>query len=359
MSSLVDVGASLDCVSSDGVTALQLAAKADELQILMKARGRAAVLLAAASHGSLGLVKALVESGEDIHETDHQGRNPLMLAVQRGHHEIVDLLLHNGADVQSTDAKERTPLILAAASKHPSACEIIESLLLCDANVEAKDSHGRSALHLATRSGQLSAVEALLDCKADATQPRLLAASVLKPASSNRTEHREIMRKLLAAGARPDKAAAEELLQLLKAVIKDDDLDLIVRISEAGVPIRDRTHPTLIAALRTACKGGNPVLARALLRLGVDITQKDASGYTVLMSASWLGHLEVVECLLAERAEIDEVNDYNTTALGLALKNNNEAVVRRLIRAGASKDLALQSISKSDRKKAERLMSNN
>ena len=75
------------------------------------------------------------------------------------------------------------------------------------------------------------------------------------------------------------------------------------------------------------------------------------------MSASWLGYDEIVECLLENHASIDEINDHSTTALSPALRNEHFPVAKRLLKAGANKDLALERVPTQKKETVERMTS--
>ena len=73
------------------------------------------LLILASSYRKIGIVRALLEKGADIHHADkHQGLTALHVAVERGAFEIVQLLLQNGASVHTKDAWGNIPLFRAS-----------------------------------------------------------------------------------------------------------------------------------------------------------------------------------------------------------------------------------------------------
>ena len=63
-------------------------------------------LIAAAKHGNLERVKALLEAdGSLVNQKDASGATPVHYAAVHGHSQIVRLLVQRGADVNSTDSQ--------------------------------------------------------------------------------------------------------------------------------------------------------------------------------------------------------------------------------------------------------------
>ncbi len=56
----------------------------------------------AAATGTLYRVKALLDAGADIEQSDEHGQTPLMFAVAAGHVEVVKMLCAAGANVHAT-----------------------------------------------------------------------------------------------------------------------------------------------------------------------------------------------------------------------------------------------------------------
>ncbi len=124
---------------------------------------------------------------------------------------------------------------------------------------------------------------------------------------------------------------------------------------------RRRTVVLLIAAallagchrdtenLFQAAAAGHLARVKALLVKGVDVnapepkcnpdnhwpTNEECTGRTALTAASWTGHLDVVQTLLAAGANVNARNDKGRTALALASEQGHLQVVQALIAAKA------------------------
>lgn len=66
------------------------------------------LLMLAAYHGHLGLVRFLINQDADVNFIDRSGNSVLMGAAYKGHHEVVHELLHAGADPYYTNKKGMT-----------------------------------------------------------------------------------------------------------------------------------------------------------------------------------------------------------------------------------------------------------
>ena len=93
------------------------------------------------------------------------------------------------------------------------------------------------------------------------------------------------------------------------------------------------------ASWEDAIKRGDVRIVLDLLGRGTDVNALDRYGQTALMLAAHAGHCEVVEILIAHRANLDITAKFGLSALMLAIVAGHEEVARLLAKAGA--DLSL------------------
>jgi len=87
---------------------------------------------------------------------------------------------------------------------------------------------------------------------------------------------------------------------------------------------------------------GSVGVLRSLVLAGARLDAADATGLTALMSASYMGHPEVVSVLIAHGAPLEQRDERGYTALTFAANAGHPSVVRALLTAGAdpaTKDL--------------------
>ena len=89
-----------------------------------------------------------------------------------------------------------------------------------------------------------------------------------------------------------------------------------------------------------AIKRGDAEDVRDLLDRGKDVNARDRHGHTALMLAAHAGHRQVVEALIAYRANLNTTAKYGLSALMLALVAGHARVA--LLLAGAGADLSLR-----------------
>jgi ankyrin repeat protein len=69
------------------------------------------------------------------------------------------------------------------------------------------------------------------------------------------------------------------------------------------------------------------------------VNARDRYGQTALMRAAHAGHREIVEILIAHRADLDITAKYGLSALMLAVIAGHADVARLLVQAGADRSL--------------------
>lgn len=87
--------------------------------------------------------------------------------------------------------------------------------------------------------------------------------------------------------------------------------------------------------MMNAVKLGDTPAVVALLKRGVDVDTTDREGNSLLMLAARDGRLELVDIFLGQRPKVNFRNSAGDTALRLAAFNGHQAIVEKLIAAGA------------------------
>jgi len=386
-------------------------------------------LLQAARYGDVDTMRALLGRGADVERSVRDGETPLMAAARTGNVEAVELLLANGSDPNAAEAVEgQTALMWAAAEGH---LDVVNALLQAgaDANAKARTSEltkrsmrtdfpsgGFTALMWAARDGEEAMVRRLIEAGADVnatngdgatammltivndrydmaatllelgadandgslwhaiemrdapTDWRARDGSRLRPDHDNRLTGLDLIERLLAAGADPNKPFAGQMhnasmccdtkasgTPFFRAAIAADvdamklliahgaDLEWTLPIVE-GAPPMPFGDNTGLTPLMVALNGGKGLLmaggpgdireskigifreegdrtpanaVKLLLAAGANPNAKNPRGDTALHLAARDGRLDVLRELVAGGADVSARNAAGQTALQL------------------------------------------
>ena len=87
--------------------------------------------------------------------------------------------------------------------------------------------------------------------------------------------------------------------------------------------------------LFTAAYSDRPAVVRAMLEGGADPESRRDDDLTALMAAAIFGHMDVARVLVEHGADVNARHPWGSTALTIARKNNNAAMVEFLLANGA------------------------
>jgi ankyrin repeat protein len=315
----------------------------------------------AAAKGQVIVATFLLQNGADIEAKDLSGQTPLYHAAVEGHKSVVELLLQKGASVRSANWRGETPLHAAAGKGFRS---IVELLLARGAEVNAKTTEGTTPLHMAVANGFKVVADLLLSHGADANA---VTAAVLD--STNQTLTGTPLQIAARVG---DAAMAAALLDRgadLNILSKNDQTALhlcsqkgqievakLLLSRGAGIDVTNSQGWTALCfAIRSKAvemvallltNGANPNVRfevndppvaspkpGSLTRISSPWLRK---GYTPLLLATRSGYFEIVDLLLANKADPNLKSEEGDSALFNALSLWNAAEIKHLLESGAA-----------------------
>lgn len=312
MLGLIEKGAKINAINANGESALFSAVKGDSSSTIHILVENGAVtdsrdnlardhlgntpLHAAVRWNALNAAVTLIQLGVDVNAQNMSGKTALSDCCRSGKTEMASLLIRNGADVNAADATGRTVLMDTVSGHNEN---MLSLLLQNGANPLIQEMSGRNAYHEAAISGNLNIIKML----------RNAGGNPLSRDSYGETPFSLVLR------TNNEKQIREVLGRNLNIVDSDGNTPVHIAV-ERKVPQK---------------------LLTMLLDMGYPVSQRNGKGVTPLYMAvqeNLKGHAN----LLLERG----ANPYiatitNDTALSLALKSGNTAMLDSIARHAATK----------------------
>ena len=296
----------------------------------------------AAGSGSLEAVKMLLAAGANPNLKDSNDKTPLNYAIVSGSPEIIQALLGAGA-ANTEEADGRTPLSYAMEKNNPT---IVKMLLA--AKADPNGGKLDAPLFCAIKGGNTNMVELLLRAGANPNLPGRLDRQVVSSASdqtitlsplecSMSQDQPAITRLLLQFKADPNGQDTSKQPFIFRALF---NLDILKAMLEAGADpnsvegnpngiCSQGESPLMVAAKNRFTRSsdgnsysishdGDPAVAKLLIEHGANVNaRRPLDGATVLHLAVQSGNREIVELLLANKADVNARNNDGLTPLDL------------------------------------------
>lgn len=161
-------------------------------------------LLKQAELENMNEVKRIVEEGALIDQQDHQGRTPLMIAVQKNNLEMASYLMEKGADLNVRDNTMLSPWLCAGANGFH---RILEKALEFSPDKKSTNRFGGTVLLPSSEKGYLKTVEVGIKAGVPVNHVNDLGWSALQEAVILGNEsflYCDIIRRLMENGADPE-----------------------------------------------------------------------------------------------------------------------------------------------------------
>jgi ankyrin repeat protein len=413
--------ADVNAPASDGSTALHWAVHRDALDVVDLLLGAGANALAAnrygvtplslaATNGNARIVERLLRSGADPNASLAGGETVLMTAARTGDVAVLKALVEANADVNARESSRgQTALMWAAAENNVAAIKV---LVAAGADVNARTSEGAAPaargqsstgagvfsaatgatapaaargpaftpLLFAVQLGQLDAVRALLEAKANVNDTLADGTSALVLATQN--GHWELAAFLIDQGAdvnadRQGFTALHQVVRIRRTNIgflpppvgkgTMSSTDFVKKLLASGANVnlamtrdfrdgyRNRLNRVGATAFLLASKNVDTELMKMLLAAGASPLTPNADNTTPLMVAAGVDiwnpgedggsttdaepeALEAVKMLVDLGNDVNAANDRGETALHGAAYRGANSIVEYLVSKGARLD---------------------
>jgi len=284
------------------------------------------------------------------------GRPPIIEAVRKGDGNALRALLQKGANVNETEGDGATALHWASYRDDLQSADV---LLKAGAKVNAANDLGATALWAAAQNGSTAMVKRLLDGGANPNLALLSGETPLMVAS--RTGSAPVAELLIAKGANLNATATRKQTALMWAVgQKHPEVVKVLLAHGADVHARSATWTDVEAvpphgylpynrafphgndtALMFASLVGDLASARLLVAAGANVNDADAWGVSATAMAAHSKHEELVEFLLEKGANAS-ADEAGFSAIHPAIMHRSTRMVRALLEHGANPNAPLK-----------------
>ncbi len=271
------------------------------------------------------LVQLLLNKGAKVNAKDISDKTPFHWAVLYDRVDIGDILIKSGANIDAQDSKGQTALHLAVQENR---VHMGEMLIKEGADVDARDSTNKTALHLAMEHNVVGMIQPLLDkgARVDVKDSRgrtplhYFATTDINTTKSLIIAGANIYAKD-SEGATPIDLVQERGASVLKIfekarvlyIVKNNKFEDFKRLVESGISLSARYFKRTL--LNLTVDYDNIQMADFLLKKGVKVINSVRPGNS---------------------------NGDNVTTLQLGVRNDNEEVVRLLLKNGARPNVTYQ-----------------
>ena len=284
----------------------------DKTLIESKNRHGCTPLMHAALYADPELVAMLLDLGADVNALDDDGMTALMYAIADVRK--VKLLLAKGANVSQQSKLGRNAFLLASAYAGNSA--VIEALLNAGGDVRYSDKRGWTAVVLAARTGDRDLVQQLLDAGGEVNggnAEQLSPGTPLMQAAW--ASDVETVKLLLSRGAASNQRSLDTALIFAATHGSSSLIKLLLAAGadpKASVITNYVPESPILAAAYSDCLVAENV--STLLEYGADPTAKDKRGETSLTMANQRGPTEILHLLQsAAKAQPDNPGEVDST----------------------------------------------
>jgi ankyrin repeat protein len=256
----------------------------------------------------------------------------ILSAVRDGDMAKIQALLKDKPELVSRGDKSGcTPLHVAAITGHK---EVAKLLLAKGAKVNTKCDRGNTPLHWAAQEGYAEIVALLLAQGADVNSTNDRDWTPLHSAADG--GHRDVSDLLLAHGADVNARAHVSPEPRLVAVPMSEEAKSILQ-AEARAETEAQEERLGERPLHLAAEKGYNDVVELLLAHKAEVDAKTESGETPLYLAAREGHKDVVELLLAHGADVNAKDkNFGRTPLHVAAVFDHKDVVELLLAHGAN-----------------------
>ena len=340
---LIEQGVDVNHCDKKGFTAVHIAAKQGNLDVLKLLKesganihvedneGSYSVLLAAIGTGDCNTVRWLIEQGVDVNHCDKNGFTAVHIAAMQGNLDVVKLLKESGANIHVEDNEGSYSVMLAAIGT--GDCNTVRWLIEQGVDVNHCDKNGFTAVHIAAKQGNLDVLKLLKESGANIhVQNEMDRNSIMSAAIG--TGDCNTVRWLIEQGVDVNHCSKKGVTAVHIAA-QQGNLDVLKLLKESGANIHAQTEMGSNSIMSASVGTGDCNTVRWLIEQGVDVNHCDKNGFTAVHIAAKQGNLDVLKLLKESGANIHVQNEMDRNSImSAAIGTGDCNTVRWLIEQG-------------------------
>lgn len=246
-------------------------------------------------NGKDDVAKYLVEKGADLTIQNIVKKTPLHLTVRHNRKDITELLLKKGAVIDAIDDMGRTPLGLAA--RETGNADIARYLISKGADVNTRDVLGWMPLNFAAWKGFNGMIDLLLDRGADYDSTKVSNSRMLQFAASSGSFR---LFKMVLGKGKNLLSNSETNILIMRNAVSGGSTEIVNMLLAKNIPIKNEANSFGWTPLHFAASKGHIQMIELLVKNGADLNSRSLSGksaYNVAAEADQKETLELIKKL--------------------------------------------------------------
>lgn len=344
LSSLIQKGANVNAVNSNGESALFSAVKADSPEIIQLLVENGIItdtrsnltrdhlgntpLHYAVKWNSLNAAQSIISLGFDVNSQNLSGKTALSDSARSGKIEMTQLLIQFGANVNSADISGKTALIDSIQSGNE---EMISLLLQNGANPQIQEMNGRNAYHEAALTANTKVIELIRNAGGNPLSRDSFGDS---PFSLVLKFDESVIKAVLGSNIYIVDSDGNTPVHI--AVEKNVTPATLTMLIDMGFPVSQRNGKGM-TPLYNAVSKNQKKLALTLLERGADPFIATINGDSALTNAFKNGNIEILDAIVKYNAR--KTDTKGDSILHYASRIANVQQVKHLLESGLERNV--------------------
>ena len=273
-------------------------------------------------------IQKLIHKGADIETKDDGYTTPLMIMCSKGNFDAVKYLIDKGADVNKENNGKESPIFYAVDNGSMSICEYLISK---GVNVNHKNRYGCTPLIYSVVHDNIELTIFLINKGSDIESKDEDDETCLD-INEKIWKKYEVQKALVEKDIKNIHKLTKHNIPIHPHIKKEYPEETIS--NELGF-FENKENYDFFDFYTSAMRGDLDRIKKIVKGTDVDVNDKNVNGRTILMFAAMGGHLDVINYLIYNGANINAMSNIGNTALIYASSVGELKVMVELVRQGS------------------------